>query len=126
MAAYEIRTDCPSCGEVAIPAAHHRCALADDEPLRLCEFLCPNCDREVFTPLSPPAASTLLLLGAAPVTGGVPFELLERHDGPLLSWNDLLDLHTSLESTRCPQQELTQGDVVTYDRMRRQAPQYPT
>jgi hypothetical protein len=35
--------------------------------------------------------------GAGHMTGRVPFELLEAHTGPPLSWDDLLDFKPALE-----------------------------
>lgn len=102
----EIQADCPWCGEVAMSPTGYRCAPVPDNAVGLSRFICPICSREIFAPLSAAAARTLLLLGAQPLTGSLPYELLESHEGPAVSWNDVLDLHNALESTCWPQDEL--------------------
>jgi hypothetical protein len=42
------------------------------------------------------------------LTGAVPRELLESHDGPPLSWDDVLDLRLAVSRTCCPQEELVE------------------
>jgi hypothetical protein len=44
--------------------------------------------------------------GATHPSGAVPFELLEAHAGPALSWDDLLDFTLALERSPWPQLEL--------------------
>lgn len=107
----EIRADCPWCGEVAMSATEYRCPPVRDGAVVLCRFACPICSREIFAPLSAAAARTLLVLGALPVHGPLPYELLESHEGPPVSWDDVLDLRNELESTCCPQDELTAHSV---------------
>jgi hypothetical protein len=40
---------------------------------------------------------TLLGAGAGHMNGSIPFELLEPHTGPLLSWDDVLDFKLVLK-----------------------------
>jgi hypothetical protein len=59
----------------------------------LLEFACPACDRLNVRPLDRPDVAVLSSVGVEPLAGPAPFELLERHDGPPITWDDLIDFH---------------------------------
>jgi hypothetical protein len=92
-----VQAECPACGSVIAKAS----ALA-------CEFPCPTCDRGLLIPVAPMEISSLLLLGAHKIRS-LPFELLEVHSGPSVSWDEVLDLHLELEGQSFPQEELAPG-----------------
>jgi hypothetical protein len=105
-----IDAECPWCGPVQVQVADLRCEVAPHGPTGgLCEFICPMCSRLVLAPVPAAAVDTLRRLGAGPVPGAVPFELLERRPRAPLSWDDLLDAHIALERTCCPQDELARS-----------------
>ena len=103
-----VQAECPKCGAVIAAASDLACGVSEADEAGLCEFPCPTCDRSLLIPISPIEISSLLLLGARK-TEDMPFELLESHSGPPVSWDDVLDLHITLEDEAFPQQELAQG-----------------
>ena len=84
------------------------CGVSEPEETALCEFPCPGCERSLLLPIAPAEIPTLVLLGAR-TERSLPFELLEAHSGPAVSWDEVLDLHFELERHAFPQQELVPG-----------------
>lgn len=103
-----VQAQCPTCGAVIARASALACGVSEADESALCEFPCPTCDRVLLVPVAPIEISSLLLLGAHK-TRCLPFELLEEHSGPTVSWDELLDLHFELERQAFPQQELAPG-----------------
>ena len=62
----------------------------------LFEFRCPSCDRLNIRPLAQADISTLVEVGVSPSRGPAPFELLEEHEGPPITWDDLIDFHDAV------------------------------
>ena len=106
-----VQADCPTCGEVVAPATELVCGVSESEQKALCEFPCPGCDRALLIPLPPVEVPTLVLLGARK-DRSLPFELLEEHSGPTVSWDEVLDLHCELEHQSFPQEELDRGHAA--------------
>ena len=106
-----VRADCPTCGEVIAPAGRVVCGVSEVEETALCEFRCPTCDRELLIPVEPAEIPALVLLGARRADS-LPFELLEMHSGPAVSWDDVLDLHFELEHQPFPQTELIRSQAA--------------
>lgn len=102
-----VQAQCPTCGEVVEEASALSCGISELEETALCEFPCPKCDLVLTIPMAPLEISALLLLGAHE-TWSLPFELLERHSGAAVSWDEVLDLHLELEAHAFPQLELAQ------------------
>ena len=103
-----VQAECPKCGTVIAEASVLACGVSDADEAGLCEFPCPTCDHWLLIPISPLEINSLLLLGAQK-TRSLPFELLEDHSGPPVSWDEVLDLHVTLEREAFPQQELVRG-----------------
>ena len=101
-----VEARCPWDGTVPVRIVEMSCATAAGDgangPAGLCSFACPTCGREVINPVPLDGIKTLWLLGSEQSTGHVPFELLEPHTGPPLSWDDVLDAHEALERICCP------------------------
>lgn len=100
-----IRVSCPSCGAVDLTPADVRLTVVQGEgvpvgPESHYDFHCPSCTERVEKPADERIARLLS-------TGGVPVEIVEgatapRHpedppSGPVLTHDDLLDLHLILE-----------------------------
>lgn len=100
-----VEISCSWCGQVQLPITELRCAVTD-RALSLCEFRCPSCGQLVLRAVQRRQEEVPRQAGAAVLTDPVPFELLEPHRGPPLTWDDLLDLHLELSATRWPQDEL--------------------
>lgn len=88
---------CTWCGDIEIEAGQVRCAVDPHGDRALVELTCPSCSRLVLLAVSAARAASRMLGGARPMTGPIPFELLERHTGPRLTMDDLLDLHLEIE-----------------------------
>lgn len=106
-----VQAECPTCGTVIAKASALACGVSGADEAALCEFPCPTCDRVLLIPIAPIEISSLLLLGAHK-TRSLPFELLEAHSGPPVSWDEVLDLHIKLEDQAFPQQELAWGHTA--------------
>jgi hypothetical protein len=105
-----VEARCPLDGPVPVRIVEMSCATAADDwadgSPGLCSFTCPTCNREVINPVPSEGIKTLWLLGSKRWNGAVPFELLEPHSGPSLSWDELLDAHEALEAICCPPEPL--------------------
>lgn len=87
---------CPSCGEVDLPADQVWLVLASAKARSHYGFRCSSCNQSV----SRHADDTVIALLAELVAVEeleIPAEALERHDGPPLTPDDLLDLLLALE-----------------------------
>jgi hypothetical protein len=62
----------------------------------LLEFSCPSCDRLNVRALGRPELASLSRMGAPRSEGPAPFELLEEHGGPPITWDDLIDFHQAV------------------------------
>jgi hypothetical protein len=103
-----VQAECPGCGSVIAKASALVCGVSEADEAALCGFPCPTCDRDLLIPISPIEISSLFLLGAHK-SRSLPFELLETHSGPPVSWDEVLDLHFELEAQAFPQKELAPG-----------------
>lgn len=111
MAKRAVTVECRWCGEVECSAADLRCEARGSEGML--EFGCPFCNRLGLAATEAWRALALQGLGARRMTGPVPFELLEPHQGPAVTWDEVLDAHLALGQTDRPQAELaTDADLV--------------
>ena len=101
-----VQAQCPSCGTVIVKPSALSCGVSEADEAALCEFDCPTCRRTLLLPIEPIEITTLLLLGAHRADS-LPYELLERHSGPVVSWDEILEAHLQLEEQTFPQTELT-------------------
>ncbi len=95
----KVRVVCPGCGPVVLPATELRCELVASGDKGICELRCPVCSTMVLVPAGPAAVETMRDGGAGHMSGSVPFELLEPHSGPPLSWDDVLDFQLALSGS---------------------------
>lgn len=93
----EVRVVCPGCGPLVVPAEEFRCEVEANGNQGPCEMRCPVCSNHVLVPAVASAVETLRKAGAGHMSGSVPFELLESHTGPPLSWDEVLDFKLALE-----------------------------
>ena len=91
-----LKADCPACGTVLLALDDLRCAIQRERKEALCQFACPLCGLTVTQELLPQDVAMLRAMGARELTGSVPFELLEAHFGPPVSFDDLLDFHEAI------------------------------
>src|SRR5919108_2014940 len=90
-----VQARCAWCGDVEFALGELR-IHASQETEGLLEFVCPSCGRLNVRPLGHPELAALANAGARPSSGPAPFELLEKHAGPPISWDDLIDFHQVL------------------------------
>ena len=95
----KVRVVCPGCGPLVVPAADVRCELEATGHKGICELRCPVCSIMVFVAAEAAAVEAMRGGGAGHMSGSVPFELLEPHTGPPLSWDDLLDFKLALDGS---------------------------
>jgi hypothetical protein len=96
----KVRVVCPGCGPLVVPATELRCELEAEGGNGICELRCPVCSATLVVPARAAAVETMRGAGAGHMNGSVPFELLEPHTGPPLSWDDLLDFKLALDGNR--------------------------
>ncbi len=124
MAKLAVKAECRSCGQVEPSVADLRCEARGSQGIF--EFACPLCGRLVLVATEPWRALALQATGAARMTGPVPFELLEPHEGPPVSWDEVLDVRLVLGRSDFPQAELVaDGRSVAAGRPARRAPRWP-
>ena len=91
-----VRAQCPQCGDVRLHIEDLTVVLADDETPSRYRFRCPVCADLVVRDASARIVELLVGAGAAEERWHWPAELAETHVGPLLTPDDLLDLHVLL------------------------------
>ncbi|MEO7804186.1 MAG: hypothetical protein ABIS18_07320 [Actinomycetota bacterium] len=90
-----IKATCPQCGEVEVTAADIALLIARTEESSTYGFECPTC----ISHISKPADSRIIQLL---LSGGVEPTILDddprAFDGPLFTYDDLLDFHLELQA----------------------------
>lgn len=88
---------CPGCGQVRLTSRQIEVHICENQPeLSVYRFDCPSCRRTVEKPACLHVTQELLSVGARGVVWKIPAEALERHVGPPLTADDLIDLHEQL------------------------------
>ena len=108
----EVQAECPWCGPVSLRPQEVSYAAEPGSDEALCEIACPVCYRVVYAKTTAEGVKIIRAAGARLMSGLIPFELLERHDGPALRWDDALDLLAGLETMPFPQAELVDTNMV--------------
>jgi hypothetical protein len=96
-----IKATCPTCGEVELTHEDVRLMVCSYEPLSYYAFDCPGCVDEVRKPADGHVISLLMSGGVKPLVWELPAEARETHDGPALSYDDLLDFAVALAQLDC-------------------------
>jgi hypothetical protein len=89
-----VQAGCLWCGTVEFGIHELRVHVAGDDGLL--EFTCPVCGRLNVRALGRAELASLARVGATPSAGPAPFELLEEHSGPPITWDDLIDFHEAV------------------------------
>ena len=92
-----IKATCPGCGEVDLTAEDILLRIGGPALNNTYGFSCPDCGDYVEKPADDRIVRLLLSGGVMPMLVHVPAEALEVHDGPPLSYDDLLSFHETLE-----------------------------
>jgi len=91
-----IRTTCPLCGDVELRTGDVVVRVCSATHEGVYEFCCPDCRQPVIKPAQARIVDLLVSSGVRLSIWDPPAELLERHDGPPISYDDLLDFHFAL------------------------------
>ena len=94
-----IKASCPTCGEVELTPADVSLMVCSHAPMSYYAFCCPTCREEVRKPADDHVVSLLVSGGVPASVWDLPGEALELHDGPRLSYDDLLDFALHLGAT---------------------------
>ena len=92
-----IRTECPKCGEIAIPISEMHLHDNTGSELRYYSYHCPHCEGVRGDEADPNFAGFLVAQGIIPERERFAPEILEVHDGPDFTYDDILDLHFLLD-----------------------------
>ena len=94
-----IKASCPTCGEVELTPADVALMVCSHAPLSYYSFDCLTCGERVKKPADDHVVSLLVSGGVPATVWELPAEVLEQHDGPQLSYDDLLDFALQLGQT---------------------------
>ena len=94
-----IKASCPTCGEVELTPADVALMVCSHAPLSYYSFDCVTCGEQVKKPADDHVVSLLVSGGVPATVWDLPAEVLEQHDGPQLSYDDLLDFALQLGQT---------------------------
>ncbi len=94
-----IKASCPTCGEVELTPADVSLMVCSRAALSYYAFHCPTCTVEVRKPADDHVVSLLVSGGVPACVWDLPGEALELHDGPRLTYDDLLDFALQLGDT---------------------------
>jgi hypothetical protein len=91
-----IKATCPTCGDVELTPRQLRLVVATKPGLSYYSFSCTRCREVVRRQAGDDVVRILVSGGVTPEPWDVPAEALEEHDGPELTYDDLLDLALAL------------------------------
>lgn len=91
-----IRATCPECGDVRLQSKELIVRVCSDDDSAAYRFRCPRCTDHVSKPASGRIVDLLVAAGVRMEVWQLPAEVHERHDGPPLGLDDLLDFHLLL------------------------------
>lgn len=93
-----IEATCPTCGTVErAPEDFELGVCANVATASWYAFVCPSCEERIQKHADERVIELLIAEGVTPSQWTLPAELLEAHDGPPLSLDDVLDFHLLLE-----------------------------
>jgi len=86
-----IKASCPTCGDVDLKPGNLRLVVCTRQEWSTYAFDCPQCADEVKKPADEEVVALLVSGGVKIQRWHIPAEALEHHDGPRISYDDLLD-----------------------------------
>lgn len=92
-----IRATCSSCGDVEIPSRRLTLRSCLDNDTHEYRFTCPKCRRIQVKEAEQIAVEVLRVAGVTEEDWVLPDEMWERHDGPTICHDDVIDLHEELK-----------------------------
>lgn len=89
---------CSTCGDVELTSKSVQIQTCITDGTSTYSFVCPTCSLITNKPASPSVVESLAAAGSRLVVWALPAELAEPKHGAAISYDDLLDFHTALES----------------------------
>jgi hypothetical protein len=86
-----IKASCPSCGDVELTPKQVRLVVCSIKTWSFYAFTCTTCQEEVRKPAGRDVVALLVSGGVVAEPWTVPAEALEEHEGPSLTYDDVLD-----------------------------------
>lgn len=93
-----VRASCPVCGDVELIGSQVRLVTSNVEERSFYSFTCPTCGDLVRKPAPVDVVRLLTAGGIRAERFEVPAEALEVHLGVPLSWDDVMDFRSLLDS----------------------------
>ena len=93
----KIEATCVTCGTIERTPADFELAVCDQPEASWYAFVCPECERRVQKHADERVVELLIAEGVKPIRWRLPEELLETHQGPKFTLDDVLDLHLTLQ-----------------------------
>lgn len=93
-----IKASCPICGDVELTPRQVRLVTSNLPERSFYSFDCDGCGEQVRKPAGEEVVRLLTVGGVVAERLQVPAEALEEHRGPKLTWDDVIDFSTWLES----------------------------
>src|SRR5471030_3283454 len=116
-----ISARCPRCGQVELKAAQMWLVVTDPPDSAHVDFHCPACKQHVAHPADSDTVKLLSGLLAVEYVE-IPAEALEKHAGPSLTTDDLIDLMLSLGCPLASGQRARGSGAAEQPRVRRARP----
>lgn len=86
-----IKASCPCCGDVDLTPQQVRLVLCTLAQWSYYAFTCGTCTEEIRKPAGADVVSLLRTGGVRIERWTIPAEALEPHDGPVITYDDVLD-----------------------------------
>lgn len=92
-----IEANCPTCGTVDCAPGVFTLAVCSEKSASYYTFKCPVCGEDIRKHADARVIELLIAEGVQPTQWTVPAEALEAHSGPVITMDDVLDMHLLLQ-----------------------------
>ena len=92
-----IKASCPICGDVELTPAQMRLVVCTRSEWSYYSFPCGTCQDEVRKPADSEVVALLVSGGVLAEQWVIPAEALEEHEGPVITYDDVLDFALRLD-----------------------------
>jgi hypothetical protein len=92
-----IRASCPTCGDVELTSRDVLVRVCAADNSGSYAFRCPACELAVSKPADPKIVDLLVSSGVRLSVWQLPGELREAHEGPPITYDDLLSFHYAIQ-----------------------------
>jgi hypothetical protein len=92
-----IRASCPGCGDIELTSRQVTVRVCSADNQGIYVFRCPDCAMMVSKSAEPKIVDLLVSSGVRMAVWHLPAELHEAHNGPPITYDDLLEFHDLLQ-----------------------------